>query len=122
MEDVVVGSPEHRVAVTVTSSDTDVSLEEVHVRVGAVRAATDGAGVATIDVPAGTYEVSAWKAGVRGRGYARGGVRQHGHRDRPCLRCRAPRRVLDVVLTCLCCCRELGAPNRQERASAHQRG
>ena len=32
-------------------------------RVGAFRAATDGAGVATIDVPAGTYEVSAWKAG-----------------------------------------------------------
>ena len=68
---IVVGSPEHRVAVTVTRSDTDASLEEVHVRVGAFRAATDGAGVATIDVPAGTYEVSAWKA-VRGRGYARG--------------------------------------------------
>ena len=60
---IVVGSPEHRVAVTVTRSDTDASLEEVHVRVGAFRAATDGAGVATIDVPAGTYEVSAWKAG-----------------------------------------------------------
>lgn len=60
---IAVGPPEHCVAIKITRHDTGASLEDVQVRVGAFRVATDLAGLATIEVPADTYEVAAWKAG-----------------------------------------------------------
>ena len=60
---IAVAPPEHRIAIKISSHGTEVSLEEVHVRVGAFKAITDREGVATVELPTGTYDVSAWKAG-----------------------------------------------------------
>ena len=66
-------------------------------RVGAFRAATDGAGVATIDVPAGTYEVSAWKAGYEA---AVTRVEESGSTNiaRACRRCRTEGMFEQILL------------------------
>jgi hypothetical protein len=55
--------PEHRVAVTVTASGVATPLKESQVALGPYRAATDKAGMAHIEVPAGEYDLAVWKAG-----------------------------------------------------------
>jgi hypothetical protein len=55
--------PEHRVAVTVSESDTATPVEETQVALGPWRAATDKTGTAHLEVPAGTYDLAVWKSG-----------------------------------------------------------
>jgi hypothetical protein len=55
--------PEHRVTFKVTEKDTKAPLENVDVRLGLYRASTDAQGVATLELPAGVYELDAWKSG-----------------------------------------------------------
>lgn len=58
-----VKAPEHRVAVTVTEGEAATPVEHTEVALGPYRAATDKAGIAHIDVPAGTYDLAVWKSG-----------------------------------------------------------
>ena len=53
--------PEHRVKVEIVEKDSAALLGGVAVRVGPFRTTTDDLGVAHLDVPAGTYQVTAWK-------------------------------------------------------------
>lgn len=55
--------PEHRVTIRVTDKETEAPLEHVDVRLGAYRALTDARGVASLEVPGGTYSLDAWKVG-----------------------------------------------------------
>jgi uncharacterized membrane protein len=48
---------------TVTVASDGVPLEEAYVRLGPVRATTDRAGVATVELAKGHYELLVWKAG-----------------------------------------------------------
>jgi len=57
--------PEHRVAITVTESDVAAPVEKTEVALGPYRAATDKAGMAHIEAPAGTYELAVWKSGFK---------------------------------------------------------
>jgi hypothetical protein len=57
----VVAKPEHVLTVTVTSNG--VPVEQAIVRLGAVRTTTDRAGVATMKLATGQYELVVWKAG-----------------------------------------------------------
>jgi hypothetical protein len=59
----VIGRPEHRLTVKVVESETANPIEEVEVRLGPYRAATDFAGLAEIDIAKGTYELNIWKVG-----------------------------------------------------------
>ena len=59
----VAPAPEHRVTVRVAESGTGRPLGKVDVRVGIHMGSTDGDGVAAIDLPGGTYEVVACRAG-----------------------------------------------------------
>jgi uncharacterized membrane protein len=47
----------------VTVASDGVPVEEAIVRLGAVRAITDGTGVATMELAKGHYELVVWKAG-----------------------------------------------------------
>jgi hypothetical protein len=60
---VAVGPPEHRVTLEAIEKASAVPLGGVELRLGRFRAATNEAGLAQVDVPGGTYEVSAWKIG-----------------------------------------------------------
>ena len=60
---VVSRPPEHRVTLEVIEKGSGVPLAGVDLRVGRFRAATSDAGIALVEVPGGTYEVSAWKIG-----------------------------------------------------------
>jgi hypothetical protein len=55
--------PEHRVTLHVIDKNSGVPLARVELRLGRFRAATDAAGVAHVDVPAGMYDVGTWKNG-----------------------------------------------------------
>lgn len=57
----VMAEPEHVLTVTVASGGMPV--EEATIRLGAVRATTDGAGVATVELAKGHYQLVVWKAG-----------------------------------------------------------
>jgi uncharacterized membrane protein len=57
--------PEHRVAVTVIEGDAASPVEKTEVALGPYRAATDKAGVAHLQVAAGTYELAVWKSGFK---------------------------------------------------------
>ena len=59
----VAPEPEHRVTVRVMESGTGRPLGKVDVRVGVHLGSTDGDGVAAIDLPGGTYEMVACRAG-----------------------------------------------------------
>ena len=54
---------EHSVAVQVVQEETKDPLESADVRLGIYRARTDERGLVSLEVPKGTYEVDAWKAG-----------------------------------------------------------
>lgn len=60
---VAVRPPEHGVTVEVIEKGSGVPLAGVELRMGRFRAATNDAGVARVEVPGGTYDVSAWKIG-----------------------------------------------------------
>lgn len=60
---VAVRPPEHRVTLVAIEKGSAVPLAGVELRLGRFRAATDEAGIAHVEVPGGTYEVSAWKIG-----------------------------------------------------------
>jgi len=53
--------PEHRVTVQVVEKETATPLEDVEVRLGVYRASTDAAGLASLELPGGVYELNAWK-------------------------------------------------------------
>ena len=53
--------PEHRVTVQVVEKETEAPLEDVEVRLGVYRASTDAAGLASLELPGGVYELNAWK-------------------------------------------------------------
>jgi len=54
--------PEHRVRVRVVEKETEAPLEDVEVRLGVYRASTDAAGLASLELPGGVYELNAWKS------------------------------------------------------------
>jgi len=58
-----VKAPEHSVAIKIIASDDATPLEKVQVALGPYRAATDNAGLACIEIPAGKYDLAVWKAG-----------------------------------------------------------
>jgi hypothetical protein len=60
---IAVRPPEHRVTLAVTDKDSDMPVAGIELRIGVFRAATNEAGVAHLEVPAGTYDVAAWKIG-----------------------------------------------------------
>jgi hypothetical protein len=60
---IAVKPPEHRVTLKVVEKETGVPVEAVELRLGIFRAATNEAGVAQVEVPGGTYDVTAWKIG-----------------------------------------------------------
>lgn len=51
-------APEHRVTITVTQRDTGTPVPSVEVRLGIYIRTTDNRGVASADLPAGTYELA----------------------------------------------------------------
>jgi len=53
--------PEHRVTVQVVEKETADPLEDVEVRLGVYRASTDAAGLVSLELPGGVYELNAWK-------------------------------------------------------------
>jgi hypothetical protein len=55
--------PEHRVTLEVIDKNSGVPVPDVELRLGAFRAATDGGGIARIEVPGGAYEIGGWKLG-----------------------------------------------------------
>jgi hypothetical protein len=55
--------PEHRLTIDVIEQGSGRRLGDVELRVGAFRATTGEEGRAQVDVPAGTYDVHAWKIG-----------------------------------------------------------
>lgn len=55
--------PEHRVTLEVIDKASGIPLTGVELRVGRFRAATNEAGIAYVEVPAGTCEVCAFKIG-----------------------------------------------------------
>ena len=54
---------EHSVSVEVVHEETKDPLESADVRLGIYGARTDERGLASLEVPKGTYEVDAWKTG-----------------------------------------------------------
>ena len=90
-------------------------------RVGAFRAATDGAGVATIDVPAGTYEVSARKAGYEAA-VTRVEVPAAPTSPRACRRCRTEGMFREQIATWRRREARRRRPNRRETAAVRQGG
>jgi hypothetical protein len=59
--------PEHRLTIKVIEKDTATPIENAQVqlsaRLGAYRAATDGSGLAEVDMPTGVYDLNIWKVG-----------------------------------------------------------
>jgi hypothetical protein len=55
--------PEYKLTVKVVESACAAPIEDVQVALGPYRAATDKAGLAYIETPAGKYDLAAWKPG-----------------------------------------------------------
>jgi hypothetical protein len=51
------------VTIEVTDTLSHVAIEDVDVRLGPYRASTGAEGVAHLELPAGVYELTAWKPG-----------------------------------------------------------
>jgi hypothetical protein len=62
----VVRPPEHRLTVKVTESEGAAPLADVEVALGPYRAATDAAGLANLDIPAGHFGLAVWTSGFEG--------------------------------------------------------
>jgi hypothetical protein len=58
--------PAHRLTVKVTESDGAVPIADVEIALGPYRAATDTAGLARLDIPAGRFDLAVWKSGFEG--------------------------------------------------------
>jgi hypothetical protein len=56
--------PEHTVTVQVVPKGIDAPMDNIEVRLGAYRAETDERGLASVEVPKGTYELSAWRIDI----------------------------------------------------------
>jgi Carboxypeptidase regulatory-like domain len=59
----IVDPPEHKLTIKVVAQETASPVENAHVRLGAYRATTDGAGFAQLMVPKGAYDLNVWKSG-----------------------------------------------------------
>ena len=59
--------PEHRITVKVTDKNTEAPLDNVDVRLGSYGAVTDAHGMASLELPGGTYNLDAWKVGYETR-------------------------------------------------------
>ena len=59
----VVKPPQHTVTVTVVEKESGDPIEGAYVRMGPHRGSTDECGVAKVGVPAGTFDLIAWKGG-----------------------------------------------------------
>ena len=55
--------PAHRLTIQVTDRGTKAPIENVDVRMGVYRASTDSHGLARLELPAGVYDLDAWKVG-----------------------------------------------------------
>jgi hypothetical protein len=60
---IAVKRPEHRLTVKIIDGDSAAAMADVDVALGPYRAASDGAGLAHIDTPAGHYNLAVWKPG-----------------------------------------------------------
>jgi hypothetical protein len=58
-----VGPPAHKLTVKVTEGGGAVPIADVQVALGPYRAATDVAGVANLEIPAGRFDLAVWKSG-----------------------------------------------------------
>jgi hypothetical protein len=58
-----VGPPAHKMTVKVTESEGAAPIADVQVALGPYRAATDVAGVANLEIPAGHFDLAIWKSG-----------------------------------------------------------
>ncbi len=56
--------PEHTVTVQLVPKGIDAPMDNIEVRLGAYRAETDERGLARVEVPKGTYELSAWRIDI----------------------------------------------------------
>jgi hypothetical protein len=59
----VVRPAEHRLTVKVVEKDSKAPIDDVQIRLGAYRGATDPSGLAEIMLPKGEHELHIWKAG-----------------------------------------------------------
>jgi hypothetical protein len=59
----IVDPPEHKLTIKVIAQETAAPVENAHVRLGAYRATTNGAGFAQLMVPKGAYDLNVWKSG-----------------------------------------------------------
>jgi hypothetical protein len=55
--------PDHTLTIKVIDKHTHAPVEQVDIRCGSYRASTDLQGVATLQLPTGTYELNWWKPG-----------------------------------------------------------
>ena len=55
--------PDHKLTIKVIDKHTHAPVEQVDIRCGSYRASTNAQGVATLQLPTGTYELNAWKLG-----------------------------------------------------------
>jgi hypothetical protein len=55
--------PDHELTIKVINKHTHAPVEQVDIRCGSYRASTNAQGVATLQLPTGTYELNAWKLG-----------------------------------------------------------
>jgi len=56
-------SPDHELTVKVIDKHTRAPVEQVDIRCGGYRASTNAQGMATLQLPTGAYELTAWKLG-----------------------------------------------------------
>jgi hypothetical protein len=59
----IIRRPEHRLTIKVIEKDTAAPIADAQVRLGVFRAATDGSGLAEIEMPKGIYDLNVWKVG-----------------------------------------------------------
>jgi len=55
--------PEHRVTLRVIDKTAGTPLAGVELRIGRFRTASDAIGIASVELPGGTYEIGTWKNG-----------------------------------------------------------
>jgi hypothetical protein len=64
----IVRPPQHRLTIKVVEQETAAPIANAQLRLGAYRAATDHAGLAEVDLPAGVYDLGVWKVGYEAPG------------------------------------------------------